>query len=85
MEQIWGVSEPDKDRIMDSHIARLRAKLGCCGKHIFTGHGVGYRFQGYNVLIDLCFVSNRGFSTPSGKNFFTQFNFGKASVWIVII
>jgi DNA-binding response OmpR family regulator len=46
MEQIWRRGERDKDRIVDAHIARLRAKLGCCGQHIFTVHGVGYRFQG---------------------------------------
>ena len=44
MEVIWGQDYYGIDRTVDTHVSRLRRKLGEFGKHIETVHGVGYRF-----------------------------------------
>ena len=46
MDVIWGQDYYGIDRTVDTHISRLRRKLGEFGKHIETVHGVGYRFKG---------------------------------------
>ncbi len=45
MEVIWGQDYYGIDRTVDTHVSRLRRKLGDLGKHIETVHGVGYRFR----------------------------------------
>ena len=45
MEVIWGQDYYGIDRTVDTHVSRLRRKLGEFGKHIETVHGVGYRFK----------------------------------------
>ena len=45
MEVIWGQDYYGIDRTVDTHVSRLRRKLGELGKHIETVHGVGYRFR----------------------------------------
>ena len=45
MDVIWGQDYYGIDRTVDTHVSRLRGKLGEFGKHIETVHGVGYRFK----------------------------------------
>ena len=45
MDVIWGHEYYGIDRTVDTHVSRLRRKLGESGKHIETVHGVGYRFK----------------------------------------
>ncbi len=44
VETIWGCASDGDDRLVDSHIVRLRKKLGTLGDKIATVWGVGYRF-----------------------------------------
>ena len=44
LERIWGYSHDGGGRTVDSHVARLRRKLGPLGERIVTVWGVGYRF-----------------------------------------
>jgi DNA-binding response OmpR family regulator len=43
VERIWGLQSDGDDRLIDSHIMRLRKKLGDLGDRIVTVWGVGYR------------------------------------------
>ena len=45
MDVIWGQEYYGVDRTVDTHVSRLRRKLGAFGEHIETVHGVGYRFK----------------------------------------
>ena len=45
MDVIWGQEYYGIDRTVDTHVSRLRRKLGEFGKHIETVYGVGYRFK----------------------------------------
>ena len=42
---VWGYSSSVTTRTVDTHIKRLREKLGDIGNHIQTIRGVGYRFS----------------------------------------
>ena len=44
LERVWGHDYEGFDRTVDSHIVRLRRKLGPLGEKIATVWGVGYRF-----------------------------------------
>ncbi len=44
LERIWGDEIEVFDRTVDSHVVRLRKKLGPAGQRIGTVWGVGYRF-----------------------------------------
>ena len=44
LERLWGDDYEGFDRTVDSHIVRLRRKLGPLGEKIVTVWGVGYRF-----------------------------------------
>jgi DNA-binding response OmpR family regulator len=44
LQQLWGYDYDGFDRTVDSHIMRLRKKLGIVGEKIITVWGVGYRF-----------------------------------------
>lgn len=46
LERVWGYDYDGFDRTVDSHIVRLRRKLGPLGEKIVTVWGVGYRFVG---------------------------------------
>jgi DNA-binding response OmpR family regulator len=46
LERLWGDEYEGFDRTVDSHIVRLRRKLGPLGEKIVTVWGVGYRFVG---------------------------------------
>ncbi len=45
LERLWGDEYEGFDRTVDSHIVRLRRKLGAAGNRIVTVWGVGYRFS----------------------------------------
>lgn len=45
MDVIWGQEYYGIDRTVDTHVSRLRRKLGKFGKHIETVYGVGYRLK----------------------------------------
>ena len=45
LEDVWGYSSNITTRTVDTHIKRLREKLGLVGEHIQTIRGVGYRFS----------------------------------------
>lgn len=45
LERLWGYNYDGFDRTVDTHIVRLRKKLGPLGERIATVWGVGYRFS----------------------------------------
>ena len=45
LQKVWGYSDLIQTRTLDTHIKRLREKLGEHGQHIETVRGVGYRFN----------------------------------------
>lgn len=48
MDRVWGYRDYAGGRVVDSHVARIRKKLGEDGgeqRYIRTVHGVGYAFQ----------------------------------------
>jgi two-component system, OmpR family, phosphate regulon response regulator PhoB len=45
LEEVWGYSSNVTTRTVDTHIKRLREKLGSIGDYIQTIRGVGYRFS----------------------------------------
>jgi DNA-binding response OmpR family regulator len=45
LEKLWGYEYDGYDRTVDTHITRLRKKLGPLGDHVDTVWGVGYRFK----------------------------------------
>ncbi len=42
MAAVWGDFEPTSDRMVNSMIKRIRAKIGAFGLEILTGYGEGY-------------------------------------------
>jgi DNA-binding response OmpR family regulator len=44
IEKVWGYEAGGFDRTVDTHILRLRKKLGGLGERIETVWGVGYKF-----------------------------------------
>jgi DNA-binding response OmpR family regulator len=44
MDKVWGYEAAGADRTIDTHVLRLRRKLGQVGERIETVWGVGYRF-----------------------------------------
>lgn len=48
LERVWGYSSASFDRTVDTHVLRLRKKLGAVGDRIETVWGVGYRFSRTN-------------------------------------
>ena len=45
LQEVWGYSAEITTRTVDTHIKRLREKLGSVGEYIQTIRGVGYRFS----------------------------------------
>lgn len=45
LEEVWGYSSEVTTRTVDTHIKRLRHKLGSMGKYVQTIRGVGYKFS----------------------------------------
>jgi two-component system phosphate regulon response regulator PhoB len=44
LREVWGYSDEVATRTLDTHIKRLREKLGDAGRHIATVRGTGYQF-----------------------------------------
>ena len=44
LSDVWGVQVDVTTRTVDTHVQRLRKKLGSAGGYIETLRGVGYRF-----------------------------------------
>ncbi len=44
LSDVWGIEADVTTRTVDSHVKRLREKLGEAGKYVQTVRGVGYRF-----------------------------------------
>jgi two-component system, OmpR family, phosphate regulon response regulator PhoB len=44
LDEVWGVSSDLETRTVDTHVKRLREKLGAAGSYVETVRGVGYRF-----------------------------------------
>ncbi len=44
MDKVWGYDAGGSDRTVDTHVLRLRRKLGTIGEWIETVWGLGYRF-----------------------------------------
>ena len=44
LEQVWGSDIAVTTRTIDTHLKRLREKLGEAGELIETVRGIGYRF-----------------------------------------
>ena len=45
LREVWGYSSDVATRTLDTHIKRLREKLGPAGGHIVTIRGTGFQFQ----------------------------------------
>lgn len=45
LESVWGYDYLGTSNTVDTHINRLRTKLGKCGAYIATLRGYGYRFE----------------------------------------
>ncbi|MBL9177821.1 MAG: response regulator transcription factor [Verrucomicrobiaceae bacterium] len=45
LREVWGYSSDVATRTLDTHIKRLREKLGPAGVHIVTIRGTGFQFQ----------------------------------------
>lgn len=45
LQDVWGVRSGITTRTVDTHIQRLRRKLGAAGAYVQTLRGVGYRFM----------------------------------------
>ena len=45
LDNVWGMSTAVTTRTVDTHVKRLRQKLGAAGHYIQTIRGVGYRFR----------------------------------------
>lgn len=43
LEEVWGISSPLETRTIDTHVMRLREKLGAARNYVETVRGVGYR------------------------------------------
>ena len=44
LQDVWGYENPIDSRTVDTHMRRLREKLGIAARHLETVRGVGYRF-----------------------------------------
>jgi len=45
LSDVWGIEADITTRTVDTHVKRLRDKLGAAGTYVETIRGVGYRFQ----------------------------------------
>ena len=45
LSEVWGYNAEVTTRTVDTHIKRLREKLGPMGKYVQTIRGVGYKFS----------------------------------------
>ena len=45
LDDVWGIQAEITTRTVDTHVKRLRQKLGSAGSYVETLRGVGYRFR----------------------------------------
>lgn len=45
LQDVWGYENPIDSRTVDTHMRRLREKIGDAARHLETIRGVGYRFK----------------------------------------
>jgi two-component system phosphate regulon response regulator PhoB len=45
LEEVWGISGEASSRTVDTHVRRLRERLGVHGEAVETVHGFGYRLK----------------------------------------
>ncbi len=45
LDHVWNYDYYGDARTIDTHITKLRKKLGECGSYLYTKRGVGYRFE----------------------------------------
>ncbi len=45
LDEVWGITADVTSRTVDTHVKRLREKLGAASEYIETLRGVGYRFR----------------------------------------
>jgi DNA-binding response OmpR family regulator len=45
LRDVWGYDNPIDSRTVDTHMRRLREKMGTTARHLETVRGVGYRFN----------------------------------------
>jgi two-component system phosphate regulon response regulator PhoB len=45
LDEVWGSDADVTTRNVDTHVKRVREKLGAAGEYIETVRGVGYRFR----------------------------------------
>ncbi len=45
LNDIWGIEADITTRTVDTHVKRLREKIGAAGRYVETVRGVGYRFS----------------------------------------
>src|SRR6185295_4579924 len=43
LSEVWGISTPQETRTVDTHVMRLREKLGAGRDRVETVRGIGYR------------------------------------------
>ena len=49
LEEVWGLSSSLETRTIDTHVMRLRDKLGTARAYLETVRGVGYRIVDPNA------------------------------------
>jgi len=47
LDEVWGTQADITSRNVDTHVKRVREKLGAAGEYIETVRGVGYRFRSH--------------------------------------
>ena len=45
LERVWGYAPGVETRTVDTHVKRLREKLGAASRYLETVRGVGYRLR----------------------------------------
>jgi DNA-binding winged helix-turn-helix (wHTH) protein len=51
LTDVWGISAQNRTRTIDTHVKRLRDKLGSAGRFVQSVRGVGYRFSEAPVAV----------------------------------
>jgi two-component system phosphate regulon response regulator PhoB len=49
LEEVWGITSEVNTRTVDTHVRRLRERLGAYGEAVETVHGFGYRLKEPNA------------------------------------
>ncbi len=52
LADVWGMQSGLTTRTVDTHVTRLRKKLGAAGEYVETLRGVGYRFRDRSEILD---------------------------------